>query len=318
MKPWRNPYWCWWTDEERRAGRRHGNCSVPQGPQGSRGTGHRRWSEQTDHSNAEIMIIIIIIYIYKVPFFTRVHSVLQLTCVCEVPFFTRVHSVLQLLTPSLLQPVKFLGWKVHPFTPEKSVFDGPITNLLSILCILTEVLWCARAKGEKRLNDFKFGTFIGCHAGKHGSERVNSIYHQHKTHKGHRHTDGFTMSNLKQTETYKKLNRTLCDHTLGQNMTKLTAFSVKNAPMSNYNLNYTLKNYKDNKTGTLFFLCWIYLIVVLNKVPVSFCCCRCFVLFYFKVAGCVLTKHTQTQKLSVFDFMVVGCVFTTHSVFGFW
>ena len=45
--------------------------------------------------------------------------------------------------------------------PVDSVFDDSVTNLLSTLCILIEVLSRAHAKGEKSLNDFKFGTFIG-------------------------------------------------------------------------------------------------------------------------------------------------------------
>ena len=40
-----------------------------------------------------------------------------------------------MLTPSLPQPVKLPGWKVQTYTPANSVFDGPVTNLLSILCI---------------------------------------------------------------------------------------------------------------------------------------------------------------------------------------
>jgi len=44
--------------------------------------------------------------------------------------------------------------------PENSVFGGLITNLLSILCILVEVISRAYANGEKSLNGFKFGTFI--------------------------------------------------------------------------------------------------------------------------------------------------------------
>ena len=64
------------------------------------------------------------------------------------------------LTPSQPQPVKFLVWKVHIYTPENSIFDGHITNLLSILCILI-VLSRVHAKGTHRLNHFKFGTFIG-------------------------------------------------------------------------------------------------------------------------------------------------------------
>ena len=45
--------------------------------------------------------------------------------------------------------------------PANSISDSPITNPLSILCILIEVLSRAHAKGEKSLNDFKFGTFNG-------------------------------------------------------------------------------------------------------------------------------------------------------------
>ena len=40
---------------------------------------------------------------------------------------------------------------MHTYTPANSIFDGPITNLLSILCILIEVLSRAHAKGEKAL-----------------------------------------------------------------------------------------------------------------------------------------------------------------------
>ena len=39
-------------------------------------------------------------------------------------------------------------------------FDGPITNLFSILSILTEIFLRARAKGKKDPNDSKFGTFV--------------------------------------------------------------------------------------------------------------------------------------------------------------
>ena len=51
---------------------------------------------------------------------------------------------------------------MHTYTPAKSIlFDGTATNLLSILCILIEVLSCVHAKGEKGINDFKFGTCFG-------------------------------------------------------------------------------------------------------------------------------------------------------------
>ena len=45
-------------------------------------------------------------------------------------------------------------------TPANSIFDGPITKLLSVLCILIEILSRGHAKRGKGLNDFKFGTFI--------------------------------------------------------------------------------------------------------------------------------------------------------------
>ena len=50
---------------------------------------------------------------------------------------------------------------MHTYTPANSIFDGPVTNLFSILCSLIEVLSCGQAKGEKGFNDFKFGTFMG-------------------------------------------------------------------------------------------------------------------------------------------------------------
>ena len=67
------------------------------------------------------------------------------------------------LTPALPQHVKFPGLKVQAYTPSNSVFDGPITNPVSVLCILIEILSHAhgKAKEKKKLNDFKSGTFIG-------------------------------------------------------------------------------------------------------------------------------------------------------------
>ena len=53
------------------------------------------------------------------------------------------------------------------FTPENSIFDGRITDLLSTLPILIETISRARAKGGKSLNNFKFGTFIGCFPSDH-------------------------------------------------------------------------------------------------------------------------------------------------------
>ena len=57
---------------------------------------------------------------------------------------------------------------MHTYKLANSVFDGPITNLLSVLCILIEVLSRAHAKGGGggggggwSLNDFMFGSFTG-------------------------------------------------------------------------------------------------------------------------------------------------------------
>ena len=51
---------------------------------------------------------------------------------------------------------------MHTYTPANSIFDSPMRNLFSILCLLVEVLSRAHAKRGKSLNDFKFGVFIGC------------------------------------------------------------------------------------------------------------------------------------------------------------
>ena len=50
---------------------------------------------------------------------------------------------------------------MHTYTPTNSILDGPVTNLLSILYVLIEVLSRAHAKEQKSLNDFKFVIFIG-------------------------------------------------------------------------------------------------------------------------------------------------------------
>ena len=50
---------------------------------------------------------------------------------------------------------------MHTYMPANSTFDGPITNLLSVLCILVEVLSRARVKRENSLNGFKFGASVG-------------------------------------------------------------------------------------------------------------------------------------------------------------
>ena len=45
--------------------------------------------------------------------------------------------------------------------PVHIIFDGPVTNLLSVRCILIEILSRAHAKEEKGLNVFKLATFLG-------------------------------------------------------------------------------------------------------------------------------------------------------------
>ena len=51
---------------------------------------------------------------------------------------------------------------MHTYTPSNGIFDGPnITNLLSILSILIEILSRAHENGQKKSrNDFRFGTPI--------------------------------------------------------------------------------------------------------------------------------------------------------------
>ena len=79
------------------------------------------------------------------------------------PHFLRTRSLLAscALTPYLPQFVKFPGRKVHTCTPANSIFDGPVTTVLSILCNLVEGLSRAPAKRGKSLNDFKFSTSVG-------------------------------------------------------------------------------------------------------------------------------------------------------------
>ena len=66
------------------------------------------------------------------------------------------------LTPSLPKPVKFRGSIAHTYTPPKSIFDGPVTNLLSILlcALLKKSFQVLMRKERKSPNNFKFGIFI--------------------------------------------------------------------------------------------------------------------------------------------------------------
>ena len=80
------------------------------------------------------------------------------TVQCLLPFgrhlFTKKNYYF--FNPSLAQPVKFLGWKVHIMTIS-SRFPGPITNLLSVLCVLMKILSPASAK--KKAETFMIWNF---------------------------------------------------------------------------------------------------------------------------------------------------------------
>lgn len=56
----------------------------------------------------------------------------------------------------------------------ENIFDGPMTNQPSILCILIAIISHAHAKGGKSLSGFVFGTSDGCFPSdsSYGSERV--------------------------------------------------------------------------------------------------------------------------------------------------
>ena len=43
---------------------------------------------------------------------------------------------------------------MHTDTPANSIFDGPLTNMLSVRCILVEGLSSAQAKRGKSLNQY--------------------------------------------------------------------------------------------------------------------------------------------------------------------
>ena len=88
--------------------------------------------------------------------FTRFFKVVFFVVKTQLP-----QTAILCLTPSLPQTVKSPGWKVHRYSPENSMLDGPVTNLLSILCILLEILSPSHWKIGKSRNDFKFGSFVG-------------------------------------------------------------------------------------------------------------------------------------------------------------
>ena len=49
---------------------------------------------------------------------------------------------------------------MHTYTAGNSIFDGPITSLPSVSCILKEIISRAHAKGGRSVSGFKFGTFV--------------------------------------------------------------------------------------------------------------------------------------------------------------
>ena len=78
------------------------------------------------------------------------------------------HSVREIHTSTLQVDtgLKGLGASLtqdgHPVRPVNSIFSGPITHLLSMLCVLMKIPSLASAKKKtKRLKGFKFGTLVG-------------------------------------------------------------------------------------------------------------------------------------------------------------
>ena len=75
----------------------------------------------------------------------------------------RTHKIINTkLTPSLPQPVKFPP-ETWTDAPTNSLFSGPITHLLSMLCVFGEnPFTCQSKKKTKTLKGFKFRTFNYC------------------------------------------------------------------------------------------------------------------------------------------------------------
>ena len=95
-------------------------------------------------------------------YFWLVSSILFVFVVITCCFLLWLFLFLQ-FNPFTPQACKISGLKSAriQYMPENSIFDCPVTNLLSVLCILIDVLSHAYVKGGRSLNDFKFGTFIG-------------------------------------------------------------------------------------------------------------------------------------------------------------
>ena len=77
------------------------------------------------------------------------------------------------LTPSLPQPVKCPGWKVHNDMPANSILSHPITNLLSVLCILMQSFHMLMQKRkQKGLSVSSFTLLLVIFKWHNGRERV--------------------------------------------------------------------------------------------------------------------------------------------------
>ena len=81
------------------------------------------------------------------------------------------------LNPNPATSCQIFGLKsAHTYTPADNIFGGPVTNLLSILCILIEILSRAHAKEAKKPQWFRILHFCSSSSewqrAKHGSERV--------------------------------------------------------------------------------------------------------------------------------------------------
>ena len=94
----------------------------------------------------------------------RTVSVHKSGCLVETGIIIchQAHRFIASLTPSLPQPVKFLGERCMDM-PANSIFSSPITYLPSRLCVMMKILSHASVKKKtKRLKGFRFRTFSGC------------------------------------------------------------------------------------------------------------------------------------------------------------
>ena len=127
---------------------------------------HNRWIVFSSSSHCHY-VTVILMFDWLIVCVCVWFCVYVCVCVCDHPLplphghLLNCHHLQLLLTPSLPQPVKFPGWKVHTYTPPNSICDGTVTNLLPILCINRNPFTGSCEGGKTSLNGFKFGTFIG-------------------------------------------------------------------------------------------------------------------------------------------------------------